>query len=78
MSLLTFRPTVFLCGMSLLLYAFRYKHPRTGKWVKARYRAGLREIRDDHAEFELIGEPEIREPRAGSFNPYRTADDPND
>ena len=48
----------------ILLYAFRYKSPVTGKWVKARYVAELREIRERYAEFELIGEPELREPGA--------------
>ena len=61
--------------MPLVLHAFRYRHARTGKWVQARYRAELRHIRQDHAEFELIGEPEIREPSAGSFNPYRGQND---
>jgi hypothetical protein len=61
-------------GRRLLLYAFRYKSPVTGKWVKARYVAELHEIRERHGdEFELIGEPEVREVRDAwmSFNPYR-------
>jgi hypothetical protein len=47
--------------MPLPLYAFRYRSPVTGKGVKARYVAELQEIRDHYAEFELIGEPEVRE-----------------
>jgi hypothetical protein len=39
--------------------------------VKARYRAEVGVIRERHAEFELIGEPEVREPILGSFSPYR-------
>ena len=59
--------------MPFLLYAFRYKSPLTGKWVKARYRAELHEIRERYAEFELL-DVEIREPSDAwsSFNPYRT------
>jgi hypothetical protein len=56
----------------LLLYAFRYKSPVTGKWVKARYCAELQEIRHDHPEHELL-DAEVREPRDqwASFKPYR-------
>jgi hypothetical protein len=45
----------------------------TGKWVKARYVAELDVIREQYAEFDLIGEPEVREVRHAwaSFNPYR-------
>lgn len=58
----------------LLLYAFRYKSTVTGKWVKARYRAELHEISERHGdEFELLGEPEVRDvPDVWlGFNPYR-------
>lgn len=67
----TSRHTVYPYGMPVLVYAFRYRDPRTGKWVKARYRAELHEIANRHAEFETSGEPEIREPLGVSFNPYR-------
>ena len=66
-----FAETVYPCGMPLVLHAFRYRSPMTGKWVKARYRAEVAVIRERHAEFELIGEPEIRQPIPGSFSPYR-------
>lgn len=32
------------------LYAFRYRNPRTGNWVRARYVAPLEEIAKRHAE----------------------------
>lgn len=66
-----FADTVYPYGMPLVLHAFRYRSPLTGKWVTARYRAEVTVIRERHAEFELLGEPEIREPVLGSFSPYR-------
>lgn len=59
--------------MRLELFRFRYRNPLTGKWVKARYRAERREIAERHAEFELVGEPEIRnvDPDARYFTPHR-------
>ena len=55
----------------LELFPFRYRDPRTGKWVRARYAAELHEIRSRHAEFEIIGRPEIRDvnPDARYFAP---------
>jgi len=43
-----------------VLYPFRYRHELTGKWVKARYVAEVREIRARYKEWEIIGPPEIR------------------
>jgi len=56
----------------LLLYPFCYRDETTGKWVKARYVAELHEIEARHAEWQLIGPPEIREPgsRRRYFHPY--------
>jgi len=45
----------------LELFLFRYRDACTGKWTLARYRAERHEIAARYAEFELIGEPEIRE-----------------
>lgn len=54
----------------LYLYPFRFRDPRTGKWMKARYRAELHEIRERYAEFEVDGEPMvITGPIEGYFNP---------
>src|SRR4030095_16540399 len=45
----------------LELFPFRYRDPRTGKWVRARYVAELHEIKQRYAEFEITGPPEIRD-----------------
>ena len=57
----------------LELFAFRYRDRLTGKWVKARYVAEMREIAARHAEWEIIGPPEIRDvdPGARYFTPFR-------
>lgn len=56
----------------LELFAFRYRDPRTGKWIRARYRAEQHELERRFAEFEIIGKPEIRnvDPDARSFTPH--------
>jgi hypothetical protein len=55
-----------------LIYAFRYRHERTGKWVQARYRAELDEIRVRYGEWAVVGQPMIIEPDAAApFNPFR-------
>ena len=53
------------------LFPFRYKDARTGKWVKARYKATRDEIAARYAEWEITGAGEVRTPRAGYFNPNR-------
>jgi len=55
----------------LELFAFRYRDPRTGKWVRARYVAELHEIKARHTEYDLIGPPDIRnvDPDARYFAP---------
>ncbi len=57
----------------LELYAFRYRDPRTGKWICARYRAERHEIAARYAEWEIIGPPEIRDvnPDARYFTSHR-------
>ncbi len=59
----------------LELFAFRYRDARTGKWIRARYRAERHEIAARYAEFEIIGEPEVRnvDPGARYFNPQTGA-----
>jgi hypothetical protein len=54
------------------LFLFRYRDPVTGKWVRARYRAERREIERRHAEYEIIGPPEMRDgdPDAPRFTPH--------
>ena len=55
----------------LFLYPFRARNPLTGKWYRARYKAELREIAEHHAEWEIIGPPEIRRPAGAAFTPWR-------
>ena len=45
---------------TLYLYEFRYRCPLRKRWVTAGYRAELHEIADCYAEWETIGEPEVR------------------
>jgi hypothetical protein len=42
------------------LYPFRYRDQRTGRWVRARYRATLAEIAARYREWEITGPAEIR------------------
>ena len=44
----------------LELYPFRYRDPRTGKCIRARYVAELHEIKQRYVEWQIIGPPEIR------------------
>lgn len=56
----------------LVLYPFRYRDEATGKWVKARYVAALHDIAARHAEWKIIGPPEMREHATNRryFHPY--------
>ncbi len=56
----------------LELLAFRYRDPRTGNWVRARYVAELYEIKQRYVEWEIIGAPEIREASSDArhFTPH--------
>jgi hypothetical protein len=42
------------------LYPFRFRDPRTGKWIRARYVATLAELEARYREWEIIGPAEIR------------------
>jgi len=44
----------------LELYPFRFRDPRTGKWVRAGYVATLVEIAARYHEWEIIGPAELR------------------
>jgi hypothetical protein len=57
----------------LELFPFRYRDPRAGKWIRARYVAELHEIKARYAEWEITGPPEIRDvdPGARYFTPHR-------
>ena len=54
----------------IALHPFRYRDPRTGKWVRARYRGTRDEIAARYAEWEITGDAEMRadEP-VKMFNP---------
>jgi hypothetical protein len=53
--------------MSLTVYAFRYRSPRTKKWVLARYMATPVEIAASYAEWELVGAGEMRQPMGYNY-----------
>ncbi|HSV20558.1 MAG TPA: hypothetical protein VLR71_19255 [Casimicrobiaceae bacterium] len=57
--------------MPLELYPFRFRDPVTGKWVRARYRATVRDIAARYATWEITG-PLVRpaSPSSG-FDPFR-------
>ena len=63
---------VYICRrhMTIELFPFRYRDPRSGKWVRARYRATRQEIAARYAEWEITGDAELRadEP-VQMFNP---------
>ena len=52
---------------------FRYRDRLTGNWVEARYVAEQHEIATRHAQYELLGPPEVREvnPDARYISPWR-------
>jgi len=56
---------------TLSLYPFRARAPLTGKWYQARYKAQRHVIAADHAEWEIIGPPEIRLQIGAAFTPWR-------
>jgi hypothetical protein len=58
----------------LELFPFRYRDALTGKWKRARYVAERHVIAERHAEFEIVGPPEIRDldPDARRFSPHRS------
>ena len=61
------------------LYPFRFRDPRTDKWVRARYVAMLAELERRYREWEIIGPAEIRGGTPGRmFQPAlaRLADSP--
>ena len=55
----------------LELFQFRYRDPRTGKWIMARYRAERHEIAARYAEWEIIGPPEVRARTGATFSPWQ-------
>ena len=41
--------------MTVTLYPFRYRDTRTGRWIKARYKATREEIAARYAEWKITG-----------------------
>lgn len=56
---------------SFEVFPFRYRDPRTGNWVRARYKATPGDIAARYAEWEITGPGEERRPSEGYFNPGR-------
>ncbi|MET0659434.1 MAG: hypothetical protein ABW110_14905 [Steroidobacteraceae bacterium] len=56
------------------LFPFRYRDPRTGKWVRARYCAQRHEIAARYSEWEITGPAEVRnvDPDARYFTPHKS------
>ena len=56
-------------------YPFKYRGPRSGTWIKARYKATLDDIATRYAEWMIACEPEVRTNiPSSSFNPFRCTD----
>jgi hypothetical protein len=57
----------------LELFPFKFRHPVTGRWVRARYVAERHIIEQNYAALEITGPPEIRDidPHADYFSPFR-------
>ena len=51
---------------SVDLYTFRYRDPRTSKWVRARYVATQDEIAQRYAEWEIVGPADTRDVDTGA------------
>ncbi len=65
----------WLARHPLAVYEFRHLDACTGKWVRARYKASLDEIRVRYDRGQLIGPPEIRKP-VKMFSPFGERTDP--
>ncbi len=55
----------------VVMYPFRHRRDWDGKWITARYKAGLDEIAARYAEWEVILPPEETMANGGSFSPWR-------
>ena len=60
----------FGLGPALFLYPFRFYDPVRGRWIRARYVAERREIAERYAQWEIIGEPEVRRVSTDTFTPW--------
>jgi hypothetical protein len=55
--------------MPLVEFPFRFRNARTGRWVKARYKATREDIAARYAEWVVTGPGEVPQPVGGHFNP---------
>ena len=58
---------------TLALYPFRFRHPLTGTWVRARHKLQVPELQRHYGEWEITGASGIRhvtETSAQPFNPF--------
>lgn len=58
---------------TLELYPFRFRDPLTSKWVRARHKLQVPELKMRYAEYEITGPPEIRQVASASaeqFSPF--------
>ena len=58
---------------TLALYAFRFRDPLTGKWVRARHKMQVPELQRHYSDWKITGAPEIRhvtETSVQSFSPF--------
>ena len=59
---------------TLTLYPFRFRHPLTGEWVRARHKMQVPELQRHYSDWEIVGVPEIRSVQPASpeqFDPFR-------
>jgi hypothetical protein len=52
----------------LRLHRFRFRDPSTGRWMRARYRATLVDIRQRYVEWRIEDEGELREGVGAQFS----------
>ncbi len=54
-----------------MVFPFRYRDERTGKWVRARYKASRSDLETRYVEWEITGPAEVRDPIGDGVNPWR-------
>jgi hypothetical protein len=64
-------PTLRHMTSTIVVFPFRYRDARTGRWVKARYMATADEIAVRYAEWGIIGPGEKRRLIGGYSNSGR-------
>jgi hypothetical protein len=64
-------PTIPPDSHVILIYPFRFVDPRTGRWVRARYRSTREQIERCYTQWGITGEPERIIVGSGSFSPHR-------